>query len=210
MLYPMTGLSTARVTSMLDKASSITHTAHMLRGAHMHAHTCTNHTWVYVSRGEHLCEGQISISSASSVALLLSLNLELLDLVRWVSQRAPRKSPVAPHSQPPPPALGSQTQTKTPGFFLWVLRMQTHIFIFVHQALAQISHFPSSHNKDTLGRLKVTQNFRKYRKLENPYSFWCCPCFLSSLVSAENHKSDATHHYITQDATFRKMERKFP
>lgn len=167
MLYPMTGLPTARITSMLDKASSITHNAHMLRGAHMHTpHTCTH---MYGS-GRMLAEGSICVKARYQYRVLpqlLSPCLWTWNSWIWLDESV-RK---LPESHPLPltpklsPALGSQTQTKTPGFFLWVLRMQTHVFITECQALAQISHLPSPHNTYTLGRLKVAQNFRKYRKL---------------------------------------------
>ena len=54
MLDPMTGLLTARVTSLLDRASSITHTAHMFRGAHMYTHAYTTHMHTHV-QGVGIC-----------------------------------------------------------------------------------------------------------------------------------------------------------
>lgn len=85
MLYPMTGLSTARLTSMLDKASFITHNAHTLRGAHKHTpHTCTH----MYGGGHMLAEGSICVKARYQYRVLpqllfpLSLNLKLPDLVR--------------------------------------------------------------------------------------------------------------------------------
>lgn len=164
----MTGLSTARVTSMLDKASSITHNTHMLRGAHMHTHMHTPHTCTHMYRSGHtLAEGSICVKARYQYRVLP----QLLSFCLWTWNWLDESDRKLPESHPLPltpklsPALGSQTQTKTPGFFLWVLRMQTHVFIMEGQALAQISHLPSPHNTYTLGRLKVAQNFRKDRKL---------------------------------------------
>lgn len=64
-----------------------------------------------------------------------------LDHVGWPGMVSkPERSPISPS-----PSLGLQTLTSTPGLFLWLLAMESQVFLLAKQRFYQMKHVPSDH-----------------------------------------------------------------